>query len=109
MTNMIRMTFVQNDGTKHEVSAEQGTSMMKAATANLVAGIVGECGGELSCATCHVFVDEAWASRVTPKTDVEEEMLEVTAAEPTEFSRLCCQIFLDSSADGVVVHIPEIQ
>ncbi|WP_217574359.1 2Fe-2S iron-sulfur cluster-binding protein [Streptomyces sp. GbtcB7] len=106
---MSRVVFVQPDGTKQEVEATEGNSVMQAATANLVPGIIGECGGELTCATCHVFVDEAWTGALPARVELEEDMLEVTSEEPTDASRLCCQIQLDSSLDGIVVHVPKTQ
>jgi 2Fe-2S ferredoxin len=82
---------------------------MQSALNNLVPGITGECGGELSCATCHVFVVPEWFDRLGARSPEEEEMLEVTAAEPTEFSRLSCQIRCTADTDGLVVHVPALQ
>lgn len=107
---MGRVFFVQPDGTKQEVDAVDGQSLMQVARANLVPGIVGECGGELSCATCHVFVDEQWAALLPAMSNDEVDMLEVAAEEPTECSRLSCQVAFDASRlDGIVVNIPESQ
>lgn len=106
---MGRVVFVQPDGSKREVDAVDGQSLMQAARANLVPGIVAECGGELSCATCHVFVDEHWAELLPARTDDEADMLEVAAAEPTECSRLSCQVRFESALDGMIVTIPELQ
>ncbi|SFN07103.1 ferredoxin, 2Fe-2S [Streptomyces sp. cf124] len=106
---MPRVVFVRPDGTKQEAHASDGASVMQAATAHLVPGIVAECGGELSCATCHVFVDEQWLRALPVRSEDEEEMLEATSEEPTDASRLCCQITLDASLDGIVVHIPKTQ
>lgn len=106
---MPRVVFVRPDGTKQEADAADGASVMQAATANLVPGIVAECGGELSCATCHVFVDEQWLGALPARSEDEEEMLEATSEEPTDANRLCCQITLDASLDGIVVHIPKTQ
>ncbi|MEU6573446.1 2Fe-2S iron-sulfur cluster-binding protein [Streptomyces sp. NPDC046805] len=103
------MVFVQPDGRRQEVEAEVGQSVMKAATSALIDGIIGECGGDLSCATCHVFVDEAWASALPECSDDEESMLDVTAVEPTKFSRLSCQIRCGPELDGITVHVPEAQ
>ena len=101
--------YVSRDGERRHVVAEPGASLMQAAVSNLVPGIVGECGGEMSCATCHVYVDEEWHDRFPPITAEEQDMLEVTAAEPTKFSRLSCQLRCTQETDGVVVHIPETQ
>ncbi|MFI6367645.1 2Fe-2S iron-sulfur cluster-binding protein [Nocardia sp. NPDC050630] len=106
---MGRVVFVQPDGSKQEVEAVDGQSVMQVARANLVPGIVAECGGELSCATCHVFVDEQWAGLLPDQSDDEADMLEVAAEEPTECSRLSCQVHFDASLDGIVVTIPKTQ
>ncbi|WP_037144160.1 2Fe-2S iron-sulfur cluster-binding protein [Rhodococcoides fascians] len=106
---MASVVFVQPDGEKRELSGIAGQSLMQLARANLVPGIVGECGGELSCATCHVFVDEGWFDRLQKPTSDEIDMLEVAAAEPTDSSRLCCQIEFNDSLDGIIVHIPTEQ
>lgn len=106
---MGRVVFVQSDGSKQEVEGTDGQSVMQVARANLVRGIVAECGGELSCATCHVYIDEQWAGLLPGRSDDEEDMLEVAAEEPTEFSRLSCQVRFDAALDGIVVNIPESQ
>ncbi|MDI9979510.1 2Fe-2S iron-sulfur cluster-binding protein [Rhodococcus sp. IEGM 1307] len=106
---MGRVVFIRADGVKTDTTAENGQSLMQVARANLVPGIVAECGGELSCATCHVFVDEQWVSLLPPKSEEEEDMLEVAAAEPTECSRLSCQVKFSPDLDGIVVTVPAVQ
>ncbi|MEV6657263.1 2Fe-2S iron-sulfur cluster-binding protein [Nocardia fluminea] len=106
---MVDITFVQPDGTRQTVQGEEGGNIMKLATANLVSGIIGECGGDLTCATCHVFVDSAWTERLSVRTADEEEMLEATSEEPTEASRLACQIKCAQELHGLVLHVPETQ
>jgi len=101
--------FIHPDGRREAVPAEDGQSIMQAATNAGVDGVIGECGGSLSCATCHVFVDEAWASRAPPRSDLEEDMLDAAAVEPTRFSRLSCQIKFAPDIDGIVVRIPTMQ
>jgi len=105
----VKVIFVYPDGRREQCEGREGQSIMRVATSNLIAGIVGECGGDLSCATCHVFVDEAWVQTLSPRSPEEESMLEVTAAEPTEFSRLSCQIKCSAELDGIIVHLPEVQ
>ncbi|MEU1802725.1 2Fe-2S iron-sulfur cluster-binding protein [Streptomyces sp. NPDC019937] len=105
---MARVTYVQPDGSSTTCAAD-GRSLMKVAVENLVPGIIGECGGDLSCATCHVFVDEAWFGKLKPRSDDEESLLDVTSEEPTETSRLSCQITLTDDLDGIVVHVPSTQ
>jgi ferredoxin, 2Fe-2S len=97
------------DGGHRTVEAKAGESIMSAATRTLTPGIIGECGGNLSCGTCHVFVDAAWSSRLPPKTQEEEMVLEGVAEEPTEHSRLSCQIKMTAELDGIVVRTPASQ
>ena len=106
---MGRVTFIRADGVKSDVTAEEGQTLMQVARAHLVPGIVAECGGELSCATCHVFVDEQWRELLPSKSPEEEDMLEAAAAEPTECSRLSCQVQFAAELDGIVVTIPDVQ
>ncbi|MCG6113106.1 MAG: 2Fe-2S iron-sulfur cluster-binding protein [Paracoccus sp.] len=106
---MVKLTFVSPDGTQTQVDASEGQSVMKAAVENDVDGIVGECGGAMMCATCHCYVDEAWADRVGAREDGEDDMLEGAASEVTSRSRLSCQIKLTPELDGLVVHLPEEQ
>jgi len=101
-----KIVFVLPDGERRMIDAESGTSIMRAAVNNLVPNIVAECGGEMSCATCHVFVEPEWFDRFPAVTPEERDMLEVTAAEPTEYSRLSCQLRCGDDTDGVSVHVP---
>lgn len=102
---MPRIVFIQPDGQSQTVEASAGQSVMEAATGNLIPGIVGECGGSCSCATCHVYLDEAWYDRLTPPDEMEAGMLE-GAIEPGPLSRLCCQIKVTEALDGLVARIP---
>ena len=106
---MIKVTYVAQDGTVTTLEAEVGASVMRTAVSNDLDGIVGECGGSMMCATCHCYVDEAWQDRTGRRSDDEDEMLEGAASEVTERSRLSCQIKLDQSLDGLIVHLPEEQ
>lgn len=106
---MVKVTYVAHDGTQTTIEAEDGDSVMHAAIANDVDGIVGECGGSMMCATCHCYVDEDWQNRVGERVDGEEDMLEGAATEVTERSRLSCQVKLDAALDGLIVHLPEEQ
>lgn len=105
---MAKITFVQPDGSRQEVEARDGQSVMEAATGSLVRGIVGECGGSCSCATCHVYVDEDWYDKLPEKDEMEAAMLE-GAVEPGPLSRLSCQIKASGAIDGLVVRIPKGQ
>lgn len=102
---MPRIQFVQPDGTTQVVEAPIGQSIMQAAVNNLVPGIIGECGGACSCATCHLYVDERWRARLLPPDAMEQGMLE-GAIEPGPLSRLSCQIEMSEALDGIVVRIP---
>lgn len=103
------ITFILADGRQHGLDAPEGVSAMAAATGAGVPGIVAECGGSAMCATCHVYVDDAWAARLpTPRPD-ELALLECTAAPRTPTSRLSCQIRLSADLQGLVLHIPERQ
>ena len=82
---------------------------MQVATSNRLQGIIAECGGELICATCHVFVDNAWLESLPEMLDDEAGMLNVTSEEPTHESRLSCQITITEHLDGLVVRIPPTQ
>jgi 2Fe-2S ferredoxin len=106
---MPQVKYVSHDGSSiYEVEAKVGTSVMQAAVDNMIDGIVGECGGSCSCATCHCYVDDAWVSKLTPPSGMERDMLECVL-EPRPNSRLSCQIKLTAELDGLVVHLPESQ
>ena len=105
---MTKITFIQHDGEQQTLEVEKGLSVMNAAVDNLVEGIDADCGGECNCATCHVYVDDAWAEKVGPTNEAEEAIMSLNP-ERKETSRLSCQIKLTEELDGVVVHIPEFQ
>jgi len=105
---MPKIIFIQYDGETKEVEASVGQSVMEAATTNFIPGIIGECGGCCSCATCHVYVDEPWFSQLPPPDEMELGMLE-GAVEPGPQSRLSCQIKITEEMDGLTARIPEGQ
>ncbi|HSV84657.1 MAG TPA: 2Fe-2S iron-sulfur cluster-binding protein [Ramlibacter sp.] len=105
---MPHVTFVLKDGSRREVQASVGTSLMKAALDNGVPGIEAECGGCVTCATCHGYIDAEWSDRVAPPTEEEQVMVEC-AIDVRPTSRLTCQIHLSEALDGIVVHIPQSQ
>ncbi|MFT6490349.1 MAG: 2Fe-2S ferredoxin [Parvibaculaceae bacterium] len=102
------VTFIEDDGTEHKIEGEDGLSVMEAAVNNMVPGIDGDCGGACACATCHVFVDQDWMSKLAPQDDMEKSMLEF-AEGVVDNSRLACQIKLSDALDGLVVRLPESQ
>lgn len=105
---MPKITFIEHDGTEHSVDGEVGLSVMRAAIDNLVPGIDADCGGECSCATCHVYVDPAWMDTVGQPEDREESMLDLNPEREAN-SRLSCQIPVREELDGLVVKVPEFQ
>jgi 2Fe-2S ferredoxin len=103
------VTYVSTDGEHDEVELATGTTVKDGALENGVEGIVAECGGNAMCATCHVYVDESWLEKLPARSDVEDELLDSTACERAETSRLSCQIRMTDDLDGLVVHLPEEQ
>lgn len=106
---MPTITFTQHTGETTEVTVEDGTSIMRAAVNNGIDGIVGECGGQAMCATCHVFVRPEFAHQLPQISDDEEEMLDCTTAERTDQSRLGCQIKMSAELSEIVVNVPSEQ
>lgn len=105
---MPKVTFIGFTGRTFTVEVPLGTTLMRAATDNRVPGIDGDCGGNCACATCHVYVEQAWFERLAVRTATEEEMLNCVA-ERQDGSRLACQITLTDALDGLVVQLPEAQ
>lgn len=101
--------YVLKDGTTKTVEATEGSSVMETAVRHNVRGIDAECGGSCSCATCHVYVDEAFFDRLTPPDEMESDLLEGVAAERRPTSRLSCQIQITAALDGLVVRVPPRQ
>lgn len=106
---MPHVTYIHPNGDRKEVDVATGQSLMLAATAHDVEGIVGDCGGVMSCATCHVIVDDAFAALLPPVSDTESQMLDYTAAPREPNSRLSCQIVMDEALAGIVVRIADPQ
>ena len=105
---MPKITFIEHDGTAHTVEAELGSTVMETALKNGISGIVAECGGACSCATCLVHVDEKWFPVVGKPSPEEEDMIDF-AFEVTPTSRLSCQIKVTEELDGLVVRTPSYQ
>lgn len=104
---MPKVTWKLPNGKEIVADVDVGTTLMEAALDNDVPEIIGECGGCLSCATCHVFVDEAWFSKAGELDDMEDAMLDVTDVEKKpDSSRLSCQITMSDELDGIVLHVP---
>ena len=103
---MTKIIYVTRDGARQEVTVENGYSLMEAALNNNIAGIVAECGGACACATCHGYIDETWLDKLPPMDDMEDSMLDA-AFERRPNSRLTCQVEVNGSLDGLIVHVGE--
>ena len=106
---MPRVTYQPHVGAATVIDAPLGASVRDVALAHGVAGIIGECGGQLMCASCHVYVDDAFLELLPARTQEEDEMLESTASERLANSRLSCQIRLSEELDGLIVRLPAEQ
>lgn len=106
---MVRINVRKHDGTEQVVEGKPGLSLMEALRAANVPGVVAECGGSMSCATCHVIVDGSWLAATGEVVDMEDDMLDCTAAERETGSRLSCQIELSDMLDGLRISIPDNQ
>ena len=105
---MPTLTIIEFSGKEHRLEPAAGTSVMQAAIDGLVPGIMADCGGSCSCATCHCYVDEAWVARLPAAESAERDMLEC-ALEPLENSRLSCQLRITPQTEGLVVRLPKSQ
>lgn len=105
---MPRVIYVEHGGTVHETEVAEGTSLMQGAVDNLVAGILADCGGACACATCHVYVEEAWLEKSGVPDEQEQAMLDVVM-ERAPNSRLSCQMKMSAALDGIVLRLPASQ
>ncbi len=103
-----KISFIDAEGTARDVIAQAGSTIMESAIRNSIPGIEAECGGACACATCHVYIDDAWAAKVGKAAAMEEDMLDF-AFEVKPTSRLSCQIKMTDALDGIVVHMPSRQ
>lgn len=110
MVNVPEIAFHHVGGAADVIQVEPGQTVMRAAVQHSVSGIVGECGGQAMCATCHVLVREKYLGQLPPISEDEEEMLECTAAprDPRR-SRLGCQLVMGSELQEVAVDVPDTQ
>ncbi len=100
--------YIEFNGKETDAEVSSGTNLMQGALDNMVDGILGDCGGACSCATCHVYVDDAWLDIVGKADDVEASMLDM-AIDPQPNSRLACQIIATDAMDGMVLRLPKAQ
>jgi ferredoxin, 2Fe-2S len=105
---MPKIVFDEPGGGRREIDAPLGLTLMEVARQHGVQGVVAQCGGACMCATCHVYIDPAWADRLAPREEMEEGMLE-SAWEPRDNSRLSCQIHITADLDGLHVTVPKRQ
>lgn len=106
---MSQVVYIDHDGEQTEIDVQDGWTVMQAAVSNGVDGIEAECGGSCCCATCHVYVDEAFLDKIDAPSAQEESMLDEVVAERTPASRLACQIKVTPALEGLVVRMPEVQ
>lgn len=106
---MIKITYLLADGARRDIDASSGASIMETAIRNNVKGIDAECGGCLSCATCHVYVDDTWFAKLPAPEPDESDMLGFVASERKPTSRLSCQLVMNEALDGIVVQVPPAQ
>ena len=105
---MPKITYNTHDNQTHTIDVQNGLTVMEGAIQNDIQGIDADCGGGMSCATCHVYVNDEWLDKLPIKEDGEEDMLDM-AFEPKKNSRLSCQLILEDSHDGIVVNLPSKQ
>lgn len=106
---MPSITYIEHDGTAHEIAdAPTHRNLMQIAIDHGVPGILGDCGGTCSCATCHAYIDAQWQPLLPPVSETEAFMLE-GVPEPRETSRLCCQLRVTDALDGLVIRLPADQ
>ena len=105
---MPKITYKTHDDKTHIIEVQNGLTVMEGAIQNDIPGIDADCGGGMSCSTCHVYVDEEWLDKLPAKEDGEEDMLDM-AFEPNKFSRLSCQLTVTDDLEGLVVQLPSKQ
>lgn len=106
---MARITYVEWNGTRHEIEVRPGMTVMEGARDNGVPGIDADCGGACACSTCHVYVAPEWVDRLPPKDPMEADMLDFAFQPDPVRSRLTCQLKVTPALDGLVVQMPEKQ
>ncbi len=105
---MAKIKYIEHNGKEHIVEVQNGLTVMEGAVQNDISGIDADCGGSMSCATCHVYVKEDWYDKLPKKEMGEDDMLD-QAYEPKSNSRLSCQIMVSDDLDGLSVYMPEKQ
>jgi 2Fe-2S ferredoxin len=105
---MAKITYIEHSGTEHTIEVKTGQSVMEGAVKHNIPGIDADCGGACACATCHVYVDEAWTEKAGEASVMEQSMLDF-ANDLQPNSRLSCQIIVKDDLDGLIVRMPADQ
>ena len=105
---MAKIKYIEHNGKEHVVDVKSGMTVMEGAVKNLIPGIDADCGGACACATCHVYVDGAWVSKIEPMQEMEKTMLDFAEGVESN-SRLSCQIKVTDALDGFTVRMPKSQ
>jgi ferredoxin, 2Fe-2S len=107
---MPKVTYIEFNGTEHVIEVPVDETVMRGAVYKDIPGIVGECGGACSCATCRCYIDASWMAKVGgPTSDAERDLLVAAEDELKPNARLSCQITMTPELDGLIVHLPEKQ
>jgi len=102
---MVQLKFISADGSERDLDVPEGRSVMQVAVDSGIEGIGGDCGGNLSCATCHAYIQAEWRERLGPSTPQELMMLD-GALDVTDDSRLTCQIPVTEAVNGLIIRLP---
>ena len=105
---MTKITYIDNQGGSKTIDVENGLTVMEGAIQNDIPGIDADCGGSMACATCHVYVEEAWLDKIPKVEEAEVDMIDM-AFEPKKNSRLSCQLIVSDELNGLTVTTPEKQ
>lgn len=105
---MVQLNFMYDGETRITVDAPPGISIMRAALDAGIPGIIGTCGGNATCLTCHCYVDDTWFSKVAPPDAHEKTMLDVLLSSLPN-SRLTCQINITEAYEGLTLEVPDFQ
>ena len=106
---MAKINYITHDNQTHTIDVQNGLTVMEGAVQNDIPGIDADCGGGMSCATCHVYInDDEWLKKLPEKEMGEDDMLD-QAYEPKSNSRLSCQLIVSDDLEGLTVHMPEKQ
>ena len=105
---MAKITYIHSTNKEYTVDVSNGLTVMEGAVQNDIPGIDADCGGSMACATCHVYVEEIWFTKLQEKIEGEDDMLDI-AFKPNKFSRLSCQIIVSDELDGLKVKMTEQQ